>query len=280
MKGNEKNTPPASLLDGFLDNTLSPQQREVLQKAIETDADLAADVDLQDLIDQSLRRMFVPQQVPTFDFAAIKSAAEADVATDEADMVFDSNHADPVPVLGRSDRSGGPSRPPSKAKIARGLVAALAASLVWGYFGVQLFRGGPTQIAFERRPLVEVYQDCVDGGFQPYWVCDNERLFASTFEKRQGVALKLADMPAGMKMVGLAYLAGVSRQSTSLLAEVDGEQVIVFVDRIGNDKQLESGDFADTRVNVYKTKKNGLVFYEVSPLEKPEVVNFLVTTQD
>ena len=276
MKENEKIT-PASLLDGFLDDTLTPEQREVVEKAIKTDAELATDIDLQNRIDQSLQKMFVPQQVPTFDFAAIKAAAEADVATDGNDVVVD---LDLLAAAEGADRLNNRTLPNSKIRIAKVLVAALAASLVWGFFGVQLFRNGPTEIAFERRPLVEVYQDCVDGGFQPYWVCDNEKLFASTFEKRQGVALKLAEMPPGMKMVGLAYLAGVSRQSTSLLAEVDGEQVIVFVDRIANDGELESGDFADASLNVYKSRKNGLVFYEVSPLENPEVMDFLVTTAD
>lgn len=280
MKENEK-IEPANLLDGFLDGTLSPQQREVAEKALETDAEFAADVKLQKRIDESLQKTFAPQQAPTFDFAAIKAAAQADAGDQQNDVVLSSDtSAELSPVDGRSGRLGNQTQRKSAKRVAKVLAAALAASLVWGFFGAQFFRNSSTEIAYQRRPLVEVYQDCVASGFQPYWVCDNEKLFASTFEKRQGVALKLAEMPPGMKMVGLAYLAGISRQSTSLLAEVNGQQVIVFVDRVGNDVDLQSGDLADAGLNIFKTKKSGLVFYEVSPLEKPEVVDFLVRSSD
>ncbi len=280
MKENEKFT-PANLLDGFLDDTLSPKQRKIVEKAIEDEPELAAEVELQKRIDQSLQKMFAPPQAPTFDFAAIKAAAQADAAGENNAVVDPIAYAsDPLTANERSRNLKDQTKPKSKTGVIKLLAAALAASLAWGIFGFQLLRDNAPEVAYQRRPLVEVYQDCVDGGFQPYWVCDNEKLFASTFEKRQGVALKLAEMPADTKMVGLSYLSGISRQSTSLLAEVDGQQVIVFVDRVGNDAELEKGELAEAGVNIFKTQKDGLVFYEVSPLAEAEVVNFLVKVVD
>ena len=84
--------------------------------------------------------------------------------------------------------------------------------------------------------------------------------------------MKLAEMPSTQQMVGLSYLVGLSRNSTSMLAMVDDQPVIVFIDRIENDWGPPTGEFPEEGLNVRRTEKNGLVMYEVSPSPDTDVV--------
>jgi hypothetical protein len=62
-----------------------------------------------------------------------------------------------------------------------------------------------------------------------------------------------------------------------MLCEVDRQPVIVFVDREERDSAIvaEPVDGA-ADVHVYRTVRDGLVFYEVTPFGEPRVVRFLV----
>ena len=75
-------------------------------------------------------------------------------------------------------------------------------------------------------------------------------------------------------MLGLSYLGGTSRQSTAMLGEVDGHQVIVFVDRDSATQPDTSTEEADG-LNVFVVERDGLVFAEVSPLEEAKLIQYL-----
>ena len=74
-------------------------------------------------------------------------------------------------------------------------------------------------------------------------------------------------------MAGLSYLAGLSRESTSMLAHVDGRPVIVFVDRVERDWRPPVGHDARTGLNVFRTERAGLALYEVTPLAEPHFLD-------
>lgn len=254
------------LLDAYLDQQLTEEERIQFEKSARDQPKVAEQIELQEEIDASLKRMCAPPAVPR-----LKLPSLAELQADEVSPV---DSADRSTTNRRNDK-GFESAAGNRSVSRRWVLAALAtaAAVAWLYVGGELFvPSGREQIAFHQRPLTEVYQECVDQGFSPYWVCDDEITFAKTFEKRQGVKLRLAEMPPSQQMVGLSYLAGLSRKSTSMLALVNDQPVIVFIDRIENDWGPATGDFAELGLTVTRTEKNGLVLYEVSPVPNSDVV--------
>ena len=258
------------LLEAYLDHQLDENERRQFDDAAQRDPEILKEIERQEKIDASLTKMFTPPSKPRFVLPSLESLqAEADAPDAAAETAL-------VEPARRSDsdsqkRSNGVSR--------RLVLAALAtaAAVAWLIVGAELFApSGREQIAFQQRPLTEVYHECVSQGFSPYWVCDDETTFANTFEKRQGVKLKLDEMPSNRRMVGLSYLAGLSRKSTSMLAEVDEQPVIVFIDRIENDWHPATGTFSDDGLTVTRTEKGGLVLYEVSPVPDDSVVDSIL----
>jgi len=134
---------------------------------------------------------------------------------------------------------------------------------------------GPPEPGFVRQSLAVLYEDTVDRGFRPYYVCDEPERFAAQFEKQQGVALRLGEMPEHKQMVGISFLGGVSRKTTSMLGLVNGKPVLVFVDNVSNDdEQMRSQVGKCDQHNVSRTIKDGLVFYEVSEFEDAQLIEY------
>lgn len=164
---------------------------------------------------------------------------------------------------------------PSKVKwrlwgIAGAAAAALLIALAWG-------QRGPRNVApfFEPTPLVALYQEAVDQGFEPYYECEEPERFAAVFAKRQGLPLELESMPPGSRMLGLSYPGGLSRDTTAMLCEVDGEPVMVFVDRLDADRQAAAITAEGGGLRVFRSELSGLVLYEVTPLDKPRAASYL-----
>jgi len=258
------------LLEAYLDHQLDEKERQQFEENAQDHPEILKAIELQRKMDASLSKMFTPPKAVRLELPSLASLqAEADTA--------DTSPAMPLvePVRDRQDERT--KNPDGVSR--RWLLAALAtaAAVAWLYVGSEIFTSSSRdQIAFHQRPLTEIYQECVDEEFNPYWVCDDETTFANTFENRQGVRLKLGEMPTGQQMVGLSYLAGISRKSTSMLALVDEQPVIVFIDRIENDWKPVTGEFPDDGLTVTRTQKNGLVLYEVSPVPDKSVVPSIV----
>ena len=254
-------------LEAYLDGQLAGKERKQFEQSAKAHPELSEQIELQKKIDESLQRMFAPPDSPRLDLPSLSSLQENE-KPQVALPAEQTNHKDLAEIsTGR--------------RISRGWkIAALAtaAALAWLYVGVSFLNppSGRQQIAFNERPLTEIYRECVDQGFKPYWDCDDEVTFANTFEKRQGVKLKLAEMPSTQRMVGLSYLVGLSPNSTSMLAMVDDQPVIVFIDRVENDWGPPTGEFPEEGLSVRRTVKNGLVMYEVSPSPDTDVVGSVV----
>ncbi len=153
---------------------------------------------------------------------------------------------------------------------------AIAASLIGvAAFSIWIFASNfKSDPFFEPRPLVAIYQETVGRGFKPYYECHDMERFAKVFAQRQKQPLTLKPLADGSRMLGLSYLGGLSRETTAMLAEVDGQAVIVFVDRITNDQPEFGQSSIEIGINVFREKINGLVFYEVSPFPKSRLTSF------
>ncbi len=75
-------------------------------------------------------------------------------------------------------------------------------------------------------------------------------------------------------MVGLTYCGGLSRYTTTMLARVDGQPVMVFVDRRENDEQIVPPD-PKTGLHLFRKELGDLVLYELTPFAEPRVMEYL-----
>ena len=154
-------------------------------------------------------------------------------------------------------------------------VAVAACLLIALTLNWTMFSSSGTGTVFEPRQLASLYKEIQAHGFRPYYNCEDPVRFANTFEKRQGQRLALAEMPEGVRMLGLSYLGGLTPDTTAMLGEVNGEQVIVFVERVSNEELLQSVlESNDTDLKSFVRKERGLVFIEITPHDEPTLINF------
>lgn len=268
------------LLDALKNGSGDDRAQAAIRAKIESDPELASQAALQEEIDQSIRRSFQPPASVDLSFlqrAKTPLNDEPPVSTPVSVSLVSPSPTSPTPVspVTVAHRS---NRPPAR----RLVLLAIAACVAWFAVGGQIYfssQRNRDQVAFRQRPLTSIYQECVRDGFEPYWVCDDEALFASTFKSRQGRAVCLRDLPPNHAMVGLSYLAGISLESTSLLAKAGDVPVIVFVDRLDRDWNPPTGRFEDEGLSVTRSVRDGLVFYEVSPLAEPVFMSQLMTCE-
>lgn len=245
------NEPNDSQLDQYLDGVLPPQDEAGFLKTVDSDS-LEQAQNVQRQIDDSLRRMVAPKQLDEDDIARRFVEARA------AEPVVDSQKRFPTNLLNHS-----------WVQVAVAASVLLVASLGAWYFS----ESGIIEPVFNPRSLATIYSETVDRGFKPYYVCDDDVRFAGTFQARLGQALALAKMPASSEMLGISYLGGISRNATAMLCKVDGQEVLVFVDRVGELGQaIATEDVDGDGLNVFVEEKNGLVFCEVTPLDSSQMI--------
>ena len=113
----------------------------------------------------------------------------------------------------------------------------------------------------------------------PLWVCEKPREFAETFQERQKQPLLLAKMPEGIRMVGLSYLKGLQQSSTSMLARVREQPVIVWVERADDDRTVPK-PAPSTGLNLIQEYRGDLVFYELTPHGEAEVIDYFYEIEE
>ncbi|HEY4308361.1 MAG TPA: hypothetical protein VGN12_02815, partial [Pirellulales bacterium] len=230
----------------YLDGTLSESVRADFEGELGANPTLQGEVQLQQQIDQALGKLFLPPAPPA----------------DLAERLRRASMVRTIPIANQRRRWT--------------LAAAAAAAMIaWGILGWQFF--SPTNrppVYNPRLPLATIYKTSVDSGFKPTWVCEDDHVFASTFFERQGEGLLLAAMPAGSGMVGLAYCGGLSRYTTTMLARVDGQPVMVFVDRRENEEQVVP-PAPDSGLHLFRKDLGDLVLYELTPFDAPRVMDYL-----
>ncbi len=236
-------------LDAYLDGVMTPDECAEFQRQIDSDDDLRKQIEIQKEIDQAFGRLFKPpsaERVP--------------------DVITDLRESEPytLPPTTKRDWGAVPRR------------LAVAAALVAGVFGGWLTWNALQPSSLSKpygpwRSIEMVYNDSVANGMKPEWTCDNELEFAVSIRNHFGQAAVIPfELPDGTAALGLAYCNSISRRTVYLLAEVNGEPVIVFIDRV----EADQGPTVDesSGLNLFKRRIGRLVLYELSPLEKPALL--------
>ncbi len=154
---------------------------------------------------------------------------------------------------------------------------AAAAAVVAGLAGVWLIgqslmpqrTGPPGDYTPEPwRSLETAYNDWVAEGFEPMWVCADDREFIDTFRATYHQGLLLGALPQGTTALGLTYCNSISSRTTCLMATVDGSPVVVFIDRVERDHSQPQPE----GLHLHRRRIGKLVLYELSSAEQPAVL--------
>lgn len=235
-----------SRFEAYLDNALDHRELAEFEERLRSKPNLRKQVELQQRINRSLGSLFPVVECETTKLldTAEQIAAKAQGRT---------------PLLRRR---------------LSWIAAAAAAGVMLALY---LHTGKRAEPFFRPAPLVQVYHAAVRQGFEPYYECEDDERFARVFQGRQGRALQLLPMPQGCRMLGLSYPGGLSRDTTAMLCRIDGEPVMVFVDRQKADQPDAAyvpEEFSGTYV--FKQERDGLVFYEVTPYQTARALRYLV----
>jgi hypothetical protein len=236
-------------LEAYLDGVMADDERAAFVADLANNPQLADEVALQARLDASLVRAFPRVVAPAAHLAVFEKYLSS---------ALDAGHPATIKFPW-----------PWVAGMAAVAAAACLAFVTWN-FNTQSGKAP----YFAPVPLAQIYNKTVDEGFEPYYECRDDERFAKTFQLRQGVPLQLATLPTGSMMKGLSYPGGLSRETTAMLCDVNGEPVMVFVDREERDQKLAVKN-SDPDVNVFREQRDGLVFYEVTPLDEPMMTQYL-----
>ena len=249
------NTPYEEKLELYLDGLISDDEAADLLESIDAD-ELERLKALQAQVDASLRNYV---QVTPFDEEALAQR----VMASSAGQVTDNAAA-----TSKEDGSFGRR---SLVRIAVAASLLLLASLaIRSYIG----GGGIVEPVFKPQSLAAVYEDSVKRGFTPYYDCrEKEERFANFFHSNRGQPMALAQMPVGSEMLGLSRLGGISPTTIAMLGKVDGNKVIVFVDKsVSSGLKKAIANTSSPELSVFVEKKNGFVFCEVTPLKSSKMI--------
>ena len=248
-------------LDAYLDGLLKPEEREEFEDRLRESsevvrAEIVREIELQARIDATLGRLFPLQHVPEAGHEELMAQTSPSTQVSPIRLSLLSR-------LGRKTQAA---------------IVGLAATCACIIVAWQLEDNTNQTPYFQPKPVALVYQEVVDNGFEPYYECREEDRFAATFLRRQGQALRLAALPDGSQMLGLSYAGGLSRDTTAMLCHIDDQPVMVFVDRLENDRPNALLHEA-REIEVHRVARDGLVFYEVTPFDAARVIDHLVAQE-
>jgi len=229
-------------LDRYLDGLLADAELRAFEEQMVRDPQLAAQVEAQRQIDESLRRVMLAPSAPA------------------------------VPGESYSLRPSGWGRIRSSPWIAIAAVLIIGVS-VWRVWDV--YYAHPTQETIypaggAPRTMDTIYQVEKSRGFVPMWVCRDDKEFATTFWKNLGSALTFRNPPANVDSLGLSYgnTIGLSPKTVYMLFKINGREVIVFIDKKSNDQNPK---LTTPGLNLFRRETGEFVLYEMTPLERPMV---------
>jgi len=282
-------------IDIFLDGLLDPAERKMFEERLRICPEAAEEAERLSQIDASLRRLFPPQQVPeeqlrnTLATSGLATSGLATSGLATSGLATSGLATSGLATSGLATSDGAKQsslrQEPTRSSIGlsigrakRVALIGLAAGIAWILVVWQLARDPAETPFFQPRPVALVYQEVVDGGFEPYYECREADRFSATFQRRQSQALSLAALPSGSRMLGLSYAGGLSRDTTAMLCQVDGQPVMVFVDRLENDQPIAT-QLDASKLQVHRVARDGLVFYEVTPFATSRVIEYLVPAE-
>ncbi len=143
--------------------------------------------------------------------------------------------------------------------IAAGVVLAIAAGVYAAFFM-------PQRAPFDQPS--EVYRRLIASGYEPMQVCTDNEAFRAWMERRFDESIVIPDDLAGVELIGWHYKRVLTPRTGVLLAKVDGEEVIVLVERRSSARRLGDQD----GLHVYRRDLGGVAMYEVSPLHEARLL--------
>lgn len=227
---------PISTLDAYLDGMLDATARESFERRLSIEPELRAQLELQREIDASLGRLF---------------AYEVSAPTPRP-IPF------PAPGLRFSSRLG--------------WLIGLAAAVVLVASFLHFYQPD----GLRHRPAAAVYAEFAANGWKPAWRCESDQEFADMVNFYLGAAVVVPMNAPGVELLGWSYAdkpkegTPLGQQALALLTHVEGERVLVLMDRLTADRRLRVPD--DSGLHLFRRELNGVVMYEVTPLEEPRVL--------
>jgi len=260
MADDRPNFDSGGALDAYLDGQLSEPMRSRFEEQLSRDPSLRAQVDRQQQIDQSLRRVF-----------ATSGSAEAILAN----LITHAPHAGNGRARQLHERSA-TSRTPFVRKPL--MIAAAIVFLVCGpfaiYFAWESFsESSPTPLVVSAKnvqALDVAYHAEVKNGFVCDWECKTQSEFASYFASGFNQPLMMKDVPAGVASIGLKYTGGITPYTIAYMAKVNDQPVMVFADKAKHDAGQK---LTDPKLKIFERKIGKLVLYEVTPLNEPKLLD-------
>lgn len=237
-------------IDAFLDDHMDPAERQAFLELLDQDPRLRAQVDRQKKIDESIRRLCGGAAIE-----GLTARVEAAIANE------------PVahPTIGMT------------ASRWRGLaVAALVGlALVSVWYSWNLVKPTPAVDVYQPQPwrsFATVYYDTLRDGFKPAWICRNEKQFETAFARQLHQPLLLATLPSGITAGGISYSNTMTPGTINVLGRVNGTPVMIFVDRVAADMGPLPPPPPD--LHMFRREIDDLVLYELTPLDKAEVLPY------
>ena len=242
------------LIERFIDGDLDAQDTARAERLVAEHAGYREAVERSRAIDGRVRRVFSRSDAPDL-------------------RAFVLEHVDAAPSTGSATRG-------RERLTWIGLAAAVALAVGAVGFQAWINRSTSPPVAVHNPELEPraVYMRMSDIGFEPEWVCADDAAFASAVEGQLGQAMLITPAP-GVRVVGwqsLRYLGEVNeyliqREEMILLSEVNGEHVVTVVAQRASDRRVPEID-PGSGLHVFRREIQGLVLYEISPLDKPGVM--------
>lgn len=244
---------PDPRIDAFLDDRMAPSEKDAFLELLQHDASLRSQLEHQQAIDQSLKRVFGESQI---EIVRKKFETAIERCRDTATLRL-------------------PMRPRWRLLAAAALVSF---SLCGVWYSWTVTRPPPVVDVYEAQPwrsFGTVYHDTVRDGFKPAWICRNERQFERAFTRRFRQPLLLASMPSGISAGGISYSNTVSPNTINVLGRVDGTPVMIFVDRLSSDYGPPPPP--PPNLQLFRREIGDLVLYEVTPFDRPNILPYFYT---
>jgi len=239
-------------VEEYLDGAMNPEDRHEFEAQLARDGSLREQVELHGRIDQSLGRLF--------------EEASAHRLTGAA-----SDHGAMRLAAGRG------SRPRSRMAWYGAAAALLLVALgVWMFWPRPAAEPSPARFVSAQQAYISIGAR----GFTPQWVCESDQEFAAAVETRLGQALVVPLATPGVEVRGWSYGNPrdgftLSTGTMILMARVENDDILVFMDRAENDRGLKLDD-DPCNMKIFRKQVGGIVLYEVTTREAPAVLDAAV----